>query len=118
MNVSRQKLLTKLGQWRNDGEWTRFYEMVDELIPVYNEYAYSVRDEIIYYNKDDELNEMLQRLSPSEVLLKVHNGKYSYGDPYVTFDGYANLKSMTEVEVYELYLTDPGFEKWYISDEE
>lgn len=117
MNVSRQKLLNKLAQWKNDGEWTKFYEMVNNLLPAYNDYAVEVRDEQVYYNNEEWIDEMLRGLTPSEVLGKVYHGKYNGSDPYITFDGYANLKTLTEVEFYELYLTDPDFEKWYVEEE-
>ena len=52
----------------------------------------------------NSFDEILQELSPSELLYRTQGGNFNINDEYFEFDGYANLVSYEELdEVLELY---------------
>lgn len=51
------------------------------------------------------LDEILQYHSPSEIIRMIHFGNYSPLDDYFTFNGYANIETMSDIE-YERYQED------------
>lgn len=52
----------------------------------------------------NEFDEVLQDLSPTEILFRIQGGNFNINDNYFEFDGYANLVSYEDLdEVLELY---------------
>lgn len=59
---------------------------------VHNEYCRENNaDNEIFENDEDFLNEYFS--NPADAVRAVYFGKYQYNDPYVWFNGYANLES-------------------------
>lgn len=48
-----------------------------------------------------ELEEMLDHLSPSDIMNKVYYGDFNPNAPFHRFDGYENIESLFESELYE-----------------
>lgn len=52
------------------------------------------------------LNDLLYGIEPEQIVRMTVFGNVSFADDYVTFDGYANLETMTESELIERYGKD------------
>jgi hypothetical protein len=70
-------------------------------------------DEEIYDNDEDFINEHFS--SPSEAVRAAYYGDYRFSDPYVWFNGYANLES-GEFENDLPYIDEKEMADWYIEN--
>lgn len=83
----------------------RFEQKFNELdlndkLAIYNDYAINVGYETINHFDEDFLD--MAFTDKVELARAVYFGEIkSWEDPYITFNGYGNLKSMTEGEVEE-----------------
>lgn len=70
----------------------------DSVISLWNEYCYSNHhyDDVVYYNNEDffkgEFND------PWEAIERTFYGHWEHNDPYVCFNGYANLDSFYDLD--------------------
>jgi len=82
----------------------------DEIINLYNEFLSSNSDEQYFINDDDFLNEYFSE--PAEAVRAAIFGNYNYNDEYVTFDGYANLKSCNGYDIRKEAEHNKDFKLW------
>lgn len=85
-----------------------------DMLSDYNEYLED-RGYEHYYNMD-ELDELLDGLTPMQVIQKTYFGKFNYSDEYVQFNGYANLDSFSEYEIIREMQQDRDFLRWYVEE--
>lgn len=92
-----------------------------DMLGEYNEYLSNNRpDDYIY----EDLNEMLYGMETMDVVRCVYFGEFNFLDDYYRFNGYGNLKSLTEHEIIEEMKNDSYFHEWlfenndFIDDDE
>ena len=75
----------------------------DELITEYNEYceSNSDMDGIIY--SMDEFDEVAVSFTPIELVSNAMNGEFDPSDDWFTFDGYGNLQSFSNCDVFTFF---------------
>lgn len=89
----------------------------DDIVYLWNEYAYDCRpDDVIYENTEDVLDEIFR--TPSEAIRAIYFGNYTFNDPYMFFNGYANLESIYSVlnDENSIFYMDELVE-WLIEDD-
>ena len=123
--MTREALL--LTQYERYGSVDR-----DDYIQMFIDEEFSIDESMVYEFNDfnmerdyiddyiyDDLDEMLEGFSPTDVAFKVFNGKkFNPNDQFFQFDGYGNLKSFDESDIIELMEDDKDFQVWYISRHE
>lgn len=69
----------------------------NDLIALWNDMAISegYSNNVVYENNEDFFENNFT--SPYEAVSACYRGEYSFNDSYVTFDGYANLKSCSDL---------------------
>lgn len=87
-----------------------------DMLGDYNEYLESQGYEP-YYSMD-ELDELLDSLTPMQIIQKTYFGKFNYSDEYVQFNDYANLDSFSEYEVIREMKENRDFLRRYVKENE
>ena len=59
-------------------------------------------DYLDVYNNDDEFFDMFFEGRPAEVARAIYYGDFNYNDEYIKFNGYGNLKTLSEYDYEEL----------------
>ena len=75
----------------------------EELTPadwetLYNEWAMENDGDTVHENDEDFFSTYFS--NPLDAVRAAHFGQWSFGDDYVTFDGYGNLKSYRSIEAF------------------
>jgi hypothetical protein len=112
-----KKILKRLDEISTDGVNEEFKELVEILVPIYNDYAMKIKSEIIFEYDEDVINQVLNGFPPNTIINQVVYGDFNPIKPFFIFDGYENLKSLDWQDVYSLYLTDFGFVEWFLDNE-
>lgn len=75
----------------------------DEIIEAYNEYCdyNNDHDSIVY--PMDEFDEVTESFTPMELASSVVYGEFNPSDDWFTFDGYGNLQSFRNSDVFEFF---------------
>lgn len=78
----------------------------DQKVNVFNEFAYSTGNEPI--NDMGQFDEVFYGVSPLTIACQVKYGDFNPNCDYFTFDGYANIESLEDVEEYidDYYMGD------------
>lgn len=69
------------------------------------------RDIILYFGNDDEvypmdeLDDMLNGASPSDIANMIYFGKYNPNDDYFTFNGYGNIETLSSWDIEDIQKT-------------
>ena len=75
----------------------------DELITEYNEYCEYCNDmDSIVYSMD-EFDEIAASFTPMELASRVVYGEFNPSDDWFMFDGYDNLKSFSDCDVFDFF---------------
>lgn len=76
----------------------------DEIIEAYYEYCeYNNNHDSIIYSMD-EFDEVLGYCTPLEIAQKVVYGEFNPSDDWFMFDGYENLKSFKNPNVFDFFV--------------
>ena len=59
-------------------------------------------DYLDVYNNDDEFFDMFFEGRPAEVARAIYYGDFNYNDEYIKFNGYGNLKTLSEYDYEEM----------------
>ena len=87
-------------------------------ITKFNEWAYENNaDSVVYENDESTMNELFS--APMDAVRAIFFGHYQFSDPYMVFNGYANLDSYDDVvsDYIEDYFMDELIE-WMVSNED
>lgn len=80
----------------------------------YNEFLLNNNDGDSYIY--DDLEEMLQGMSTIDVVRATYFGEFNFSDNYYRFNGYGNVKSMTDTEIENEMRKNREFLEWYIQE--
>lgn len=87
-------------------------EVDESLIGAYNEYLSNNGYEEYW----DDLDEMLEGMTPTEVARATFYGNFRYCAEYHQFNGYANIDSFDAYEVVKEMENDSNFLRWYVEE--
>ncbi len=59
-------------------------------------------DYLDVYNNDDEFFDMFFEGKPAELARAIYYGDFNYNDEYIKFNGYGNLKTLSEYDYEEM----------------
>lgn len=87
-------------------------EIDASMIGDYNEYLINNNYEPYF----DDLDIMLEGMTPTQAARCTYYGKFSFADDYFQFNGYGNIDSFSEYEIIREMKNDRDFLEWYIEE--
>ena len=96
MNMKKEMLLNEIkGLLLND------LDTLKDVISELNSWN-ACLDYLEVYNNDDEFFDMFFEGKPAELARAIYYGDFNYNDEYIKFNGYGNLKTLSEYDYEEL----------------
>ena len=85
----------------------------DEIISIFNSFTYDeAPDDTIYENDEYFFKEFYSNDPMEAVRATYYANNYNFMDPYVRFNGYGNLESLSEYEIVQEIKNDRDFADW------